>query len=222
MNTEKLLERVDELATMAAEARRHVRTEHHGTVWLKYEGFYKFKTAATSFILKRFGKEHPYFTEFVEHSSSGTVSNVEIGLGILDAVRDEIRNGCLLTTRGLISADIFGDFMEMAEHLLEENYKDPATVLIGSALEQHLRNLAVAHGVGTIFENRGSITKKKADLLNADLAKAGVYSKIDQKSITAWLGIRNDAAHGHFDNYNKESVQFMLGAVSEFIGRVAI
>ncbi len=62
---------------------------------------------------------------------------------------------------------------------------------------------------------------KKADLMNADLAGAGVYNKLDQKSVTAWLDLRNKAAHGHYGEYTAEQVLSMLGAVQEFMTRVA-
>jgi hypothetical protein len=37
----------------------------------------------------------------------------------------------------------------MAEHLLDEHYKDVAEVIIGSVLEEHLRQLAVTKGIAT-------------------------------------------------------------------------
>ena len=61
---------------------------------------------------------------------------------------------------------------------------------------------------------------RKADRLNADLAKQDAYSKLDQKAITTWLDLRNKAAHGKFDGYNKEQVQQMLQGVTEFMARV--
>ena len=38
-------------------------------------------------------------------------------------------------------AELFADFLEMADYLLSEGYKDPAAVLGGSMLEEHLRQL---------------------------------------------------------------------------------
>jgi hypothetical protein len=35
----------------------------------------------------------------------------------------------------------------MAEHLLDQKYKDPATVVVGSVLEEHLRQLCTAAGL---------------------------------------------------------------------------
>ncbi|CAA0117894.1 Uncharacterised protein [BD1-7 clade bacterium] len=221
MNVENLIQRLDGLIEIGSQAQRTVKTNDRGGKSLHLEVFYQFRTASISFILKLYGDKHPYLKEFSEHAKQSTPSCVERGVGILLAIRNEVESGWLSTTRGLISAEIFGDFLEMAEHLLDENYKDPAAVLIGSALEQHLKNIAIANDVSLTYPNKNGEAPKKADVLNADLVKAGVYSKIDQKSITSWLGIRNDAAHGKFDGYNDEQVRFMLVAVAEFMGRVS-
>ncbi|MFZ0592306.1 MAG: hypothetical protein WAM39_17735, partial [Bryobacteraceae bacterium] len=97
----------------------------------------------------------------------------------------------------LVHADVFSDFLEMADHLLEQGYKDAAAVIVGSVLEEHLRKLCQKHGLGTTI-NSGA--PKKADLINADLAGAMVYPKLDQKNVTAWLDVRNKAAHGKYQS----------------------
>jgi hypothetical protein len=57
-------------------------------------------------------------------------------------------------------------------------------------------------------------------MMNADLTKQGVYGKLDQKNITAWLDLRNKAAHGLYDEYSKEQVVLLLASVRDFIARV--
>ena len=123
--------------------------------------------------------------------------------------------------KGLISAEIFSDFIEMAQHLLSQNYKDPAAVIAGSVLEEHLRQLAISNGVEIEVETDGVLRPKKADRLNSDLAKAEVYSKLDQKAVTMWLDLRNKAAHGHFQEYTKDQVSNMIQSVIEFMVRVS-
>jgi hypothetical protein len=49
--------------------------------------------------------------------------------------------------------------------------------------------------------------------MNADLAKAGVYSKLVQKRITILADLRNKAAHGQWDQFEKDDVEEMLVAV---------
>jgi hypothetical protein len=140
--------------------------------------------------------------------------------GALKALRNDIKSGYLVSVQELIHADIFSDFLEMAAHLLSEGYKDPAAVLIGGVLEEHLRKLCSKNNIATEFTSpSGDLHPKKADRMNADLAKAGVYSKLDQKGMTAWLDLRNKAAHGRYSEYSKEQVELLLHSVRDFLVR---
>ena len=103
----------------------------------------------------------------------------------------------------------------MSEYLLSEGYKDPAAVIAGSVLEEHLRKLCIRNGIAV--ETTGK--PKKADTLNSELAAKTVYSKLDQKSVTAWLDLRNKAAHGKYSEYNKEQVDLMIKSVRDFLSR---
>jgi hypothetical protein len=73
-------------------------------------------------------------------------------------------------------------------------------VIAGSVLEGHLRKLAVKHGIAA---EKADGAPKKADTLNADLAREAVYTKLVRKSITAWLALRNSAAHGQDGDYDR-------------------
>jgi hypothetical protein len=55
--------------------------------------------------------------------------------------------------------------------------------------------------------------------MNAELVAAGAYSKLDQKNITAWLDLRNKAAHGQYDTYSKEQVMILIAGIRDFIAR---
>ena len=83
-------------------------------------------------------------------------------------------------------------------------------------MESHLRALCVAAGIAV--QSGGKYIK--ADRLNADLTNAGKYNKLDQKNVTAWLDLRNKAAHGHYDEYTEEQVKNQLAGVREFMARV--
>lgn len=130
--------------------------------------------------------------------------------GMLAALREDYIAGRLQAIRELIQADLFSDFLEMAEHLLSEGMKDPAAMLTGAVLEEHLRKLCQKH-------NLPLPAKPKLDTMNADLAKAGIYGKNDQKQITAWAGIRNDAAHGDFAKYDAAKVDLMIQGIRMFL-----
>jgi hypothetical protein len=136
-------------------------------------------------------------------------------IGVAKSLLSDIRDGYLRSLEELVHADVFADFLEMADHLTKSGYKDAAAVIAGPTLESHLRGLCVKHAVSSVVGGH----PKKADAMNADLVKAGAYSKLDQKSVTAWLGLRNDAAHGNYAAYDKGQVGLLIGGIREFIGR---
>ena len=121
----------------------------------------------------------------------------------------------------LVHAEIFSDFLDTASYLLEERYKDPAAVIGGAALESHLRQLCIKHEVDAeAADGAGIMRAKKAERMNQDLAKVPAYGVLDQKNVTAWLDLRNKAAHGRFAEYTKEQVGTVIGGVREFIARL--
>lgn len=220
-----LLERVNYLIDLASKSlATKFSTEdsffyHH---WVSSESFKVFETSSLSFILSTYGDKHPYYTRFKESVTNATPNDVESGKGILASIKTEIEKGWLSTIKGLISAEIFSNFLEMAEHLLTEKYEHPAAVMIGSVLEEHLRQLCDKNGIAVTDLKNGKTLPKKADLLNADLAGQSIYNKLDQKNITAWLDLRNKAAHGKYTEYNIQQVEFMLQGVTEFVTRHSV
>lgn len=133
-------------------------------------------------------------------------------VGILRALRDDYANGRILSLQERIRCDVFSDFLEMAEYLIEdEGLKEPAAVLAGGVLEEHLRKLCDKRGI-TLS------AKPKLDAMNADLARKGVYGKNEQKQITAWAGIRNDAAHAR-RIADSEPVKLMIAGIRDFLSR---
>jgi len=135
-------------------------------------------------------------------------------IGIMDTIKTAIAEGFLDSVSDVIHGTVFADFLEMAQHLLDNGYKDAAAVIAGSSFESHLRYLCNKHGVDPETPDG---KPKKADRINADLTKAGAYDKSQQKHITAWLGLRNDAAHGDYDKYTDVMVGNMISAIRHFM-----
>jgi len=140
-------------------------------------------------------------------------------IGVLDGLYQDLKAGYLKSFSELIHAEIFSDYIEMAEYLLEEGYKTPAAVITGSTLEEHLRKLCVKNVIGIEIMSKGKFRPKKADGMNSELAKQKIYSKLEQKSVTAWLDLRNKAAHGKYTEYNDNQVKQMIMGVRDFIVR---
>ncbi|WP_258049184.1 hypothetical protein [Hymenobacter sp. NBH84] len=186
------------------------------------ELYQSFRTSSLSFISKTFGESHPYYKEFDKSVNDNSPTEVKEGRGILNAIKQEIEGGWMFTIKGLVSAEIFSDFLEMAGYLLEQGYKDPAAVMIGSVLEEHLRQLCLKNGIETTIHSKdGKEIHKKADRMNNDLVGADIYNKLYQKSVTGWLDLRNKAAHGEYTEYDKLQVHLMEAGVTDFIAKTA-
>ena len=231
MNTDELASRARYLIDLGKSALAINKTvfKYGGTD--NTEEYSHFRNASLSFIQSLYGKSHPYYEQFkakVDRPYNPTEVNFKIhteksinfGIGIIKALKDEIEKGWLDNIKDLIQANIFSDFLEMAEYLLSEGYKDAAAVITGSVLEQHIIKLCKKNGLYVTQKNkRGKDIPKKASRLNSDLYSNKVYDKLYQKNITAWLDLRNKAAHGHYNDYNVDQIKIMHLGISEFINR---
>jgi hypothetical protein len=218
MKLEDIKKRIDQLISIAGQVLSTKRTNDYNS-YVSAEQFNEFRSASLSFLKNTFGTEHPYYMEFNKKVNDASPYLTEEGRGILKAVKNEIDGGWAFTVKGLISAEIFSNFLEMAEYLLTEGYKDPAAVMAGSVLEEHLRQLCIKNSIPIESIKDGKPIPKKADLINSQLASANIYNKLDQKSITSWLDLRNKAAHGQYSEYTKEQVVFMSQGITNFISR---
>jgi hypothetical protein len=214
-----LEKRIDQLVAQAETALANARNLKHSQIRSLQPGEWAaLRAAGLAFIELTFGREHSYYTEFDKKVKDSWESSGQYALGILTSIRDDITGGWIETTKGLVTAEVFADFLEMAGHLHDEKYKDPAAVVVGSVLEEHLRQLCAAASIPV--DDPASGRTRKADSLNADLVKANKYSKLDQKNITAWLDLRNKAAHGKYSEYTSDQVGLMLAGVRDFVSRV--
>jgi len=139
-------------------------------------------------------------------------------VGVVRALLADLDNDYMESIGELTRGDVFADYLDMAGHLLDKGYKDAAAVLAGSTLEVHLRKLCVKSSITTIGSNG---KPKKADLLNSELHKAGAYTNLEQKSVTAWLSLRNDAAHGNYSKYVDQQVRLLVSGIRDFVARHA-
>jgi len=61
--------------------------------------------------------------------------------------------------------------------------------------------------------------RKTLDPLITDLKKTGIYNETKAKQLRAWAAIRNHAAHGEFDQFNREDVEDMIRGIKKFLAR---
>lgn len=172
-------------------------------------------------ISKLYGQDSHFFATFKSAIPFQSLNSMHANhyrhvsdiVGILKAVESDLDSGMLANFRGLAQAEVFADFLEMAEHLLSEGYKDAAAVILGAVLEDSLRKIADASGVALVGSNGKKLT---IDPLNSALSKVDVYGALVQKQVTSWANLRNDAAHGNFDKYDTTQVKHMLLFVQKF------
>jgi len=104
------------------------------------------------------------------------------------------------------------DLMEQVDRLLNDKRAHVAApiVLAGAALEEFLISLATANEIVLVREPSPS-TYAEA------LKKAEVITNQDIKDITAWVGQRNDAAHGNFDTLSLDRARLMADGINLFM-----
>lgn len=168
-------------------------------------------TSVQSLLSRVLGEESAHFRNFSKHIEGYvTYSNVHRAQGVLKAAADDYAGGHLLEVRRLIEAEVFDDFLEQGEHLLNSGYFQAAAVVAGCVLEDGLRKLCAKFGIDVS-------AKPKLDQMNSDLARAGAYNKLIQKRVTALADLRNKAAHGQWDQFERADVEDMLNAVRRFM-----
>ncbi len=177
------------------------------------EKFYEWATSVISLFQRIFNSNDIQLVNFIEQYNEFKVSPFEHEQkfkncrGILNSAYNDYKNGYLFKVKTLISAEVLDNVIEQAEELYKNNYKEAACIIAGVALETTLRKLCEDNG----------IESAKMDKMNADLAKANKYNKSKQKQITAWAGLRNDAAHGDWDSANDNQVKPMIDGVNAFM-----
>lgn len=194
------------------------RSRHNDLSDLPETLLYRSLTGLRAAITRIAGQGSIYVRQVddILQANSWVGNQVAMIWGVAEGLLEDARSGLLASLQELIHADIFASFLEMAEHLLDSGYKDAAAVIAGSSLEEHLRLLAGKYGVDPLD---ASGRPKKADLINSELAKADAYGKLDQKNVTAWLDLRNKAAHGHYSEYEGPQVALLIASIRDFLTR---
>lgn len=215
------LDHVDSVLKTCEELRKLAKSGDYGGKSVPDEARYSAITRARAAILRVAGAASIYQKQAeVHHDGTGHPGYVLQQLvGILRGLRDDLTNDFTTRFSDVLHAEVFADYLEMAEHLLDEGYKDAAAVLGGGTLEAHLRQLCVKNSIATTRPAAKGPEPKKAEAMNQDLGSMAVYAMLDQKNVTAWLDLRNKAAHGKYAEYTKLQVGNMLSGVRDFITR---
>jgi hypothetical protein len=147
--------------------------------------------------------------------SKGIVKEFE---GIFASAERQLKEGRLRSITDGIRVETVGECLEVADALLGANHVVAAMVIAGGALEVHLRHLCGRFGV--LPSGNGSISTYNDALSKARNAGTTTISASDSKSVTAWGGRRNDAAHSPTTfAATVEEVRLIVEGIRQFIAR---
>lgn len=181
-------------------------------VTIDNNAFLGWRVKARNLLRSSCGENSEHYREFIRTEQPRSYRNNWTMLrqlnSILLAAKEDYDGGYLDGVRSLVQAELFLDELDQARELLKAGYPLPAAVVAGVVLETKLRDLCA----------NSEVPHGKLDKMNADLAKAGVYSLLVQKRITALADIRNSAAHGRAEKFCADDVEDMINQVERFLG----
>lgn len=215
-NTSVLGKRFAELASQlqAVEAtKRSERSQYVSGDFVDSELLLNWTVKARNLISMACGTDSEHYGQFVKSQGQKRVvgtSNFSV-LKELKAVflaaKEDYEGGYMNSFRNLVQAEVFGGELDQARELLSGGYSSAAAVVAGVVLETTLRQLCTDKGISI----------GKLDRMNTELAKAGTYNLLVQKRITALADIRNNAAHGHPEQFKDNDVSDMISYVETFV-----
>lgn len=214
MKSEKFSVRFDELAAEAQSllsSKYYRPSQYDNGLFVDPNLLISWKVKVKNLLEKSCGKNSEHYKEFVKIESSLHISNYDLFMAmkaVFDAAAEDFKGGYCNSVKNIVQAEVFSNELDQALELLDAGYLAAAAVIAGVVLETHLRSLCVDSQIPT----------GKLDRMNADLAKNGKYNLLVQKRITALAHIRNDAAHGKYENFKRNDVADMIAYIEFFIG----
>lgn len=213
---QKILARLEELIVLGRSVlatRRSPAAGHITSDFIDVQLANQWLTSCLSLLARVFGEQSAHYQRLKEQFPSYPKwPNVSQAFGVLLAAKDDFESESLFSLKKLVEAELFDEFLEQAEHLLDAGYFQPAAVVAGSVLEDGLRKLCHVHEV-TLPDN------PKLDWMNSELAKKGAYTKLVQKRITSLADLRNSAAHGKWSEFEKSDVESMVRDIRDFMAK---
>ena len=144
----------------------------------------------------------------------------DYGISFLKSVRYDFESGFFEDIASEIDAEISADYLSQAESLLSfsrpsDKGEVAACVIAGAVLEHGLRVIcAQLEPPEPIEANNKNLTL--GGLIEA-LKKRRVFNELTAKQLRYWADIRNAAAHGKFEEFNRRQVESMVYGVTDFL-----
>lgn len=166
-------------------------------------------------ILTSYGKNNPFYeaVDKIKITAPQAIYYLDnLITSFLRAVENDLISS--VSYHRKIKIEVVRDYLTQAEQLAEMDEFHPATavVLAGASLEEFLRNWV---------ENESLLLEVRSPSIDSyakALRKNELINKQDLKDITAWAGLRNDAAHGNWlAVMDRGKVSIMIKGISLFV-----
>lgn len=175
--------------------------------------FAAWRAQATHLLASWLPVSHSYIALFTEAATpekqnDPAVDHRDAGVGVLQGLRLDVEAGYLTGLRQLVVAEVFSDFLDMADHLDTQGYSHPAASLAGAVLEDALRRAVT---------DAGRKPGKNLESLAEVALHAEIFGPTTYKQIKVWIDLRNDADHGNFGSVSRDQVSSFVRDLPGFL-----
>jgi len=175
--------------------------------------FAAWRSQATHLLASWLPMNHSYVSQFNEAATpqkqnDPAADHRDAGVGVLQGLMLDVEAGYLTGLRQLVVAEVFGDFLSMAEHLDGQNYSHAAASLAGAVLEDALRRVVSDAG----RKPGGSLESLAQVALDLGLLGPTTY-----KQVKVWIDLRNGADHGNWDQVPADQVSSFVRDLPGFL-----
>ncbi|MDP7800224.1 HEPN domain-containing protein [Acinetobacter baumannii] len=225
--SQKILNRFEELIKEAKSIAQHKRNKTVQRAGISKsvdyfeepinELYLTWKVKTENLLRVACGEDSVHYQTFLREKENGLYAPIKLqnSIPVILAAYDDLKGGFLISFKQIVQAEVFDSELEQAKSLLENGYKNAAAVIAGVVLETAIKELCTNNGID-IYLPDGK-REKKLEKLNEELTKAGIYPLTQQKKITYYADIRNNAAHGKPENFDSDEVKDMIKGVEKFL-----
>ena len=183
-------------------------------------GFQRIQLGFTN-LLRFMSVDAESFGEMIQDVQSAEPKDIGRIHGMIAALQDDYNQGMLRNITEKIETNVVADFLTQAERLLKNDKRGihtygPAAVLAGAVLEDGLRRICDRQSPPISTNKRGGHPKAMSILID-DLKKSNVFNELKAKQLRAWTDIRNAAAHGRFNEFERTDVAHLIPGVESFL-----
>ena len=205
---EIVLKRFQELEAASTKVRFNQIKQY---TFIEDQSWQKWATNVLNLLQQVFGVQSVHYQNFrcIYNKPSHGKSEFNAAFGVFLAAKEDYEGGYLFSLESTISGEIFGDFIALARHSINEGYKDVAAVLACAALEDALKNIAVKYGL--------EVGNKPMKEVVSALKSIGLVGGAQKSLLNTMPKIRDYAMHANWEKIKPEDVSSVIGFIEQLL-----